>query len=56
LIELSVTEEAEFEAEEVESPLDRLSVEEKTDYTEYLRSSVRAQRDAEVLGHRNYSR
>jgi hypothetical protein len=42
--------------EQVETPLERMSPEERTSYIEYLRSSVKAQRDAEVRGHENYSR
>lgn len=42
--------------EEVENPIERLPQGERDEHREYLRSSVKAQRDAEVLGHRNYSR
>lgn len=44
------------EIEQVETPLDRMSPKEKANYNEYLRSSVKAQRDAEIRGHENYSR
>jgi hypothetical protein len=44
------------EVEEVETPLDRMSEEDRADYIEYLRSSVKAQRDAEIRGYENYSR
>ena len=44
------------EIEQVETPLDRMSPKEKANYIEFLRSSVKAQRDAEIRGHENYSR
>lgn len=44
------------QTQEVETPIERLSEGERDEYRDYLRSSVKAQRDAEVLGHRNYSR
>lgn len=44
------------EVEEVPNPIDRLSDKEKGKYHDYLRESIKAQRDAEALGQRNYSR